>query len=245
MENPANLSSSFYFFSRTPNPFPSASSPAQDNRPLPPVARRPPPDLDAREGDRAATFRRCSCSSLRSRSSPSPFAAACSSPAARPNTTPAATRSSAGRRRERFPTCAVVGNSGILLGFGQGTQIDAHDLVVRLNNARVAGYAADVGAKTSLYSNILHRYAVRSAVTAGGCACHPSTTSPFPLLVTDARLDALCARIAKYYSMRRFVATTGEPANNWTRRHDRGTSTTGLWCAPPPGRAQTTTSSSP
>nr|TKW16189.1 hypothetical protein SEVIR_5G283000v2 [Setaria viridis] len=169
--------------------------------------------------DCAATFRRCPSSYLCSHSSPSPSAAACSSPAAHPSTTPAATRSSAGRRRERFPTCAVVGNSGILLGSGRGAQIDAHDLVVRLNNACVAGSAANVGAKTSLSfvnSNILHRCAVRSAVAAGGCACHPSTTSPFPLLVTNARLDVLCARIANYYSMRRFVATTGEPANNWT-----------------------------
>ncbi|KAG2560097.1 sialyltransferase-like protein 2 [Panicum virgatum] len=153
-------------------------------------------------------------------------------------------------RRERFPTCAVVGNSGILLGSGRGAQIDAHHLVVRLNNARVAGYAADVGARTSLSfvnSNILHYCAVRSAVAAGGCACHPygravpmamyvcqpahlldalicnataTPASPFPLLVTDARLDALTARIAKYYSLRRFVAATGEPASNWTRRHD-------------------------
>ncbi|PUZ43820.1 hypothetical protein GQ55_8G038000 [Panicum hallii var. hallii] len=153
-------------------------------------------------------------------------------------------------RREHFPTCAVVGNSGILLGSGRGAQIDAHDLVVRLNNARVAGYAADVGAKTSLSfvnSNILHYCAVRSAVATGGCACHPygravpmamyvcqpahlldalicnataTPASPFPLLVTDVRLDALTARIAKYYSLRRFVATTGEPASNWARRHD-------------------------
>ncbi|OEL31783.1 Sialyltransferase-like protein 2 [Dichanthelium oligosanthes] len=153
-------------------------------------------------------------------------------------------------RTRRFPTCAVVGNSGILLGSGRGAQIDEHDLVIRLNNARVAGYAADVGAKTSLSfvnSNILHYCAVRSAITTLGCACHPygravpmamyvcqpahlldalicnataTPASPFPLIVTDARLDALCARIAKYYSMRRFVATTGEPASNWTRRHD-------------------------
>ncbi|KAG2555839.1 sialyltransferase-like protein 2 isoform X2 [Panicum virgatum] len=153
-------------------------------------------------------------------------------------------------RPRRFPTCAVVGNSGVLLGSGRGAQIDAHDLVVRLNNARVAGYAADVGAKASLSfvnSNILHYCAVRSAVATGGCACHPygravpmamyvcqpahlldalicnataTPASPFPLLVTDARLDALTARIAKYYSLRRFVATTGEPASNWTRRHD-------------------------
>ncbi|GJN06981.1 hypothetical protein PR202_ga24765 [Eleusine coracana subsp. coracana] len=155
-----------------------------------------------------------------------------------------------GRGRRRFPTCAVVGNSGILLGSGRGAQIDAHDLVIRLNNARVAGFAADVGAKTSLSfvnSNILHTCATRSAISVPGCGCHPygravpmamyvcqpvhlldalvcnaTTTpeSPFPLIVTDARLDALCARIAKYYSMRRFMAETGEPASNWTRRHD-------------------------
>nr|CAB3489105.1 unnamed protein product [Digitaria exilis] len=156
-----------------------------------------------------------------------------------------------GGRPRRFPTCAVVGNSGILLGGGRGAQIDAHDLVVRLNNARVTGYSADVGAKTSLSfvnSNILHYCAVRSAILAGGCNCHPygrsvpmamyicqpshlldalicnatatAAASPFPLLVTDARLDALCARVAKYYSLRRFVAITGEPASNWSRRHD-------------------------
>ncbi|KAL5206820.1 hypothetical protein ABZP36_035029 [Zizania latifolia] len=156
----------------------------------------------------------------------------------------------AGLLGRRFPTCAVVGNSGVLLGSGRGPQIDAHDLVIRLNNARVAGFAADVGAKTSLSfvnSNILHICAARNAVTAAACGCHPygptvpmamyvcqpahlldalicnataTPASPFPLLVTDARLDALCARIAKYYSLRRFVSTTGEPASNWTRKHD-------------------------
>ncbi|KAK3118407.1 hypothetical protein QOZ80_9BG0698600 [Eleusine coracana subsp. coracana] len=155
-----------------------------------------------------------------------------------------------GHGRRRFPTCAVVGNSGILLGSGRGAQIDAHDLVVRLNNARVAGFAADVGAKTSLSfvnSNILHTCATRSAISVPGCGCHPygravpmamyvcqpvhlldalvcnataTPESPFPLIVTDVRLDALCARIAKYYSMRRFMVETGEPASNWTRRHD-------------------------
>ncbi|KAJ1274287.1 hypothetical protein BS78_05G051300 [Paspalum vaginatum] len=153
------------------------------------------------------------------------------------------------RGRGRFPTCAVVGNSGILLGSGRGPQIDAHALVIRLNNARVAGFAADVGARTSLSfanSNILHHCAVRSAVTTPGCACHPygrgvplavyvcqpahlldallcnataTRDSPFPLLVTDARLDALCARLAKYYSLRRFVAA-GQAPENWTRSHD-------------------------
>ncbi|CAL4982393.1 unnamed protein product [Urochloa decumbens] len=158
----------------------------------------------------------------------------------------------AGKKKKRFPTCAVVGNSGILLGAGHGPQIDAHTFIIRLNNARIAGYAGDVGTRTSLSfvnSNILHRCAARSATTTpGGCDCHPygrgvplamyvsqpahlldalicnatatPPTSPFPLLVTAARLDAVCARVAKYYSMRRFVAATGEPASNWTRRHD-------------------------
>ncbi|KAF0889499.1 hypothetical protein E2562_024554 [Oryza meyeriana var. granulata] len=156
----------------------------------------------------------------------------------------------AGLLGRRFRTCAVVGNSGVLLGSGRGPQIDAHDLVIRLNNARIAGFAADVGVKTSLSfvnSNILHICAARNAVTHAACGCHPygaavpvamyicqpahlldalicnataTPASPFPLLVTDARLDALCARIAKYYSLSRFVSTTGEPATNWTRKHD-------------------------
>ncbi|KAM0856543.1 hypothetical protein ACQ4PT_049053 [Festuca glaucescens] len=156
----------------------------------------------------------------------------------------------AGLLNRRFPTCAVVGNSGALLGSGRGPQIDAHELVIRLNNARVAGFAADVGARTSLSfvnSNILHLCASKSAATAAGCGCHPygatvpmamyvcqpahlldaivcnataNPASPFPLLVTDARLDALSARIAKYYSIRRFVSDTGGPASNWTRKHD-------------------------
>ncbi|CAL4995523.1 unnamed protein product [Urochloa decumbens] len=155
------------------------------------------------------------------------------------------------KKKDRFPTCSVVGNSGILLGAGHGPQIDAHAFIIRLNNARIGGYAGDVGTRTSLSfvnSNILHRCAVRSAAAAGGCDCHPygrgvpmamyvsqpahlldalicnatasPQTSPFPLLVTAARLDAVCARVAKYYSMRRFVAATGQPASNWTRRHD-------------------------
>jgi hypothetical protein len=151
-------------------------------------------------------------------------------------------------RRRRFRTCAVVGNSGILLGSGRGPQIDAHDFIIRLNNApagATAAFAPDVGAKTSLafaHSFVLRRCAAPSAATVPGCACHPygrnvplamyvshpahfldalacgataTPASPFRLRLTDARLDALCARIAKYYSLRRFVAATGEPASRW------------------------------
>ena len=53
-------------------------------------------------------------------------------------------------------------------------------------------------------------------------ACNATATpaAPFRLLLTDARLDALCAHVAKYYSLRRFMAGMGEPASGWARRHD-------------------------
>lgn len=145
----------------------------------------------------------------------------------------------------RIPTCAVVGNSGILLRHPRGPLIDSHHAVFRLNNARVAGYAAHAGSKTNLSfinSNILHLCARRP-----GCFCHPygdgvpillyicqashfldvaacnassSATHAAPISVTDPRLDVLCARIVKYYSLRRFVAETGRAAEDWNAAHD-------------------------
>ena len=52
------------------------------------------------------------------------------------------------------------------------------------------------------------------------CSATATPAAPFRLLLTDARLDALCARVAKYYSLRRFVAGTGEPVSSWARRRD-------------------------
>ncbi|XP_062207524.1 sialyltransferase-like protein 1 [Phragmites australis] len=145
----------------------------------------------------------------------------------------------------RIPSCAVVGNSGILLRANHGALIDSHDAVFRLNNARISGFAAHVGSKTNfsfINSNILHLCARRP-----GCFCHPygegvpillyicqaahfldvaacNATSHSrhgaPISVTDARLDVLCARIVKYYSLRRFVAETGHAAEEWDRAHD-------------------------
>ncbi|XP_048847822.1 alpha-N-acetylgalactosaminide alpha-2,6-sialyltransferase 2 [Brienomyrus brachyistius] len=47
--------------------------------------------------------------------------------------------------------CAVVGNSGILAGSGQGTAIDSHHFVFRVNGAVTEGFEKDVGTKTSFY----------------------------------------------------------------------------------------------
>ncbi|KAF8396422.1 hypothetical protein HHK36_018041 [Tetracentron sinense] len=141
----------------------------------------------------------------------------------------------------RFASCAVVGNSGILLKTEYGEVIDGHEVVIRLNNARTEGFERNVGSKTSISfvnSNILHLCARR-----GGCFCHPygekvpvvmyicqaahfmdymlcNSSHSAPLIVTDARFDVLSARIVKYYSLKLFVEVTGKSPEEWASAHD-------------------------
>lgn len=142
-----------------------------------------------------------------------------------------------------YSSCAVVGNSGILLKSSHGNLIDSHDFVIRLNNARINGFHSDVGAKTNLSfinSNILHLCALRDRMH---CSCHPyGASTPImmyicqakhfveyltcnsshnsPLLITDARFDVLCSRLVKHYSLKRFVEETGRSLEEWSKTHD-------------------------
>ncbi|XP_067467622.1 CMP-N-acetylneuraminate-beta-galactosamide-alpha-2,3-sialyltransferase 1-like [Thunnus thynnus] len=50
---------------------------------------------------------------------------------------------------DRCRACAVVGNSGNLIGSHYGPLIDFHDVVIRMNTGRIKGYEADVGIKTT------------------------------------------------------------------------------------------------
>lgn len=47
------------------------------------------------------------------------------------------------------PSCAVVGSGRNLLGANYGAEIDAHDVVIRVNRAITKGYEADVGTRTT------------------------------------------------------------------------------------------------
>ncbi|THU53439.1 hypothetical protein C4D60_Mb10t14410 [Musa balbisiana] len=140
-----------------------------------------------------------------------------------------------------YATCAVVGNSGVLLKSAHGRLIDGHDLVIRLNNARAAGYQQHVVTKTTISfinSSILHSCAMRL-----GCYCSPyghfvpivvyicqpahfldylicNSTHKSPLLVTDGGFDTLCTRIVKYYSLKRFVEDTGKHPMLWGKFQD-------------------------
>ncbi|CAL5068782.1 unnamed protein product [Urochloa decumbens] len=158
-----------------------------------------------------------------------------------------------------YASCAVVGNSGVLLAREHGALIDAHDLVIRLNNAPAGGaeggsrLARHVGARTGLAflnSNVLSRCASRSAgcrrcraygdgvpiltymcnaahfvehaACSAGAAGDGGEAAAAPVVVTDPRLDAVCARVVKYYSLRRFVRETGKPAAEWGGAHEEG-----------------------
>ncbi|KAL0993402.1 hypothetical protein UPYG_G00107360 [Umbra pygmaea] len=55
------------------------------------------------------------------------------------------------RKPEQCVRCAVVGNGGILRGSKQGTAIDRHHFVFRVNGAITKHFEEDVGTKTSFY----------------------------------------------------------------------------------------------
>lgn len=142
---------------------------------------------------------------------------------------------------KKYKSCAVVGNSGILVKTDYGKVIDSHEAVIRLNNARTASFEQFVGSRTSISfvnSNILHLCARRE-----GCFCHPygqnvpmvmymcqpahfldylvcNSSHKAPLIITDPRFDVLCARIVKYYSLKRFVETNAKDVGEWAPAHE-------------------------
>ncbi|KAJ3706352.1 hypothetical protein LUZ61_010057 [Rhynchospora tenuis] len=141
-----------------------------------------------------------------------------------------------------YSSCAVVGNSGILLNSNNGKLIDSHEFVIRINNAPTYPYVEHVGSKTSLSfinSNVLDQCTVYDQcycraygepVPIAMYICQPrhffdyvicKNSSGTLLFVTDPRFDMLCARLVKYYSLKQFVEETGRNAEEWGDFHDR------------------------
>lgn len=55
------------------------------------------------------------------------------------------------RREFQNASLAIVGNAGYLSELPQGELIDGHDLVLRMNNFRTAGFESQVGGRTDIF----------------------------------------------------------------------------------------------
>jgi hypothetical protein len=60
------------------------------------------------------------------------------------------------RLEVRGASLAIVGNAGYLSELSQGERIDSHDLVLRMNNFRTAGFEPQVGRKLDLFLTTFH-----------------------------------------------------------------------------------------
>ena len=101
-------------------------------------------------------------------------------------------RTAKGPVERTFNSCAVVGNSGTLQQHAHGTEIDAHDAVIRVQTAPVGGmHAAYAGRRTTLW--------VRSA----SLHAHPSDDGkPVVVVCNQPRVDACHDRLWAHRSAR-------------------------------------------
>lgn len=144
---------------------------------------------------------------------------------------------------ELYSSCAVVGNSGILLNSNNGKLIDSHEFVIRINYAPTDRYAQHVGSKTSL--SFINSNVFDQCIVFDQCYCHKTgghvpvvmyicqpkhfadyavcknSSGTVPLMITDPRFDMLCARLVKYYSLKQFVDETRRNPEEWGDFHDR------------------------
>ena len=88
------------------------------------------------------------------------------------------------RRRRRAPgtsirpalieSCAVVGNSWILSNSSFGAEIDGHEAVIRLNDAPVHGFEADIGRRL-----VYEHWVILHWILGVGCTVWALGTPPF------------------------------------------------------------------
>eukprot|EP00873_Tetraselmis_striata_P008518 jgi/Tetstr1/428782/TSEL_018769.t1 len=143
---------------------------------------------------------------------------------------------------QMWDSCAIVGNSGAMLGQGRGAEIDGHTMVMRLNNSPTRGHEDDVGAKTTV--SLINGWRLHWCGERPMCPCWPYGLDvalmayiwePFMaddirrclashpgslILAVEKELEALANRIAREYTARRFEALT-DPAEKRRMREER------------------------
>ncbi|KAM9585596.1 CMP-N-acetylneuraminate-beta-galactosamide-alpha-2,3-sialyltransferase 2-like isoform 1-T6 [Morphnus guianensis] len=129
-------------------------------------------------------------------------------------------------------TCAVVGNSGQLKGSGHGLQIDAHDWVLRMNRAKIAGFELDVGMRTT------HHFMYPESAVDLGPGVHLVLVPFKPLdlqwvasAFSTGELTHTYVRVKQFIKADRNKVLILSPAflkyihDNWTQHHGRYPST--------------------
>uniref|UniRef100_A0A8C0AN54 CMP-N-acetylneuraminate-beta-galactosamide-alpha-2,3-sialyltransferase 2 n=1 Tax=Buteo japonicus TaxID=224669 RepID=A0A8C0AN54_9AVES len=129
-------------------------------------------------------------------------------------------------------TCAVVGNSGRLKGSGHGLQIDAHDWVLRMNRAKIAGFELDVGMRTT------HHFMYPESAVDLGPGVHLVLVPFKPLdlqwvasAFSTGELTHTYVRVKQFIEADRNKVLILSPAflkyihDNWTQHHGRYPST--------------------
>mmetsp|Transcript_4950 Transcript_4950/g.13837 ORF Transcript_4950/g.13837 Transcript_4950/m.13837 type:complete len:307 (-) Transcript_4950:638-1558(-) len=101
----------------------------------------------------------------------------------------------------KFDTCAIVGNSGVILLKDSGEEIDRHDAVFRINLAPIRGFSTWVGQKATF--NIVNAHNVREMLLGAdkdhyiSSAGHPEHVVMFETASDDIRHHLLLPLLRK------------------------------------------------
>ena len=109
-------------------------------------------------------------------------------------------------------SCAVVANSGLLLARACGARIDAHDAVIRINDAAVAGYEPFVGSKETIRvhnSATIARCAIRQIARTRLVESPTTAGGPAPGRVTHVVAASTSDEARAFFALRREYASDG------------------------------------
>ncbi|XP_033127007.1 alpha-2,8-sialyltransferase 8B-like isoform X1 [Anneissia japonica] len=112
-------------------------------------------------------------------------------------------------------SCAIVGNSGVLLDSKCGREIDEHEFVIRNNMAPTTGFENDVGKKTSLVS-VNGALVVRMTNCLKNKTCEPELKKKLEDIEEGAilwysKVFSPNARQKQYYALSKYIRNNSLP----------------------------------